>query len=416
MATNTLLTIDVVTRELARCLENSLMFARGVNRGYDDRFARDGAKVGDTVRLRMPNRFYAANGANANIQDYTEANVSLQLAYRKNVSFGFTTQDMTLSLDDYSERTLKPAAIALANKIDYDCLAAATAAAYNAVGTPGTTPGAASGNGTANTAGLDVLTNAGVMLDAFSCPRDQMRNAVFAPLSMGGISKTLAGMYNDKAKISQIYLDGSMRGTHLGLNVGMDQNVTAYTSGTRANGTIDGANQTGASLDITGAGNAATITIGDRFTIANVYSLNPVSQQSTGILQQFVVTANATMDANGANTVAISPSIVVGAANVANGTVNALPANGAALTWMANASTAAVNNLVYHKDAVVLATADLEIPSSVPKTAVGRINNNGLSIRVVKYYDGANDTENCRVDALYGVAIRRPEHLCVIYG
>jgi len=414
MATNTLLTIEMITRELAYCLENELMFGKAVARGYDDKFAQTGAKIGDTVKLRMPNVFYAADGANFVQQDYTEANVSLQLAYRKHVGFSFTTQDMTLSLDDYSKRTLKPAAIALRNKIDSDIAAAAAAAAYHAVGTPGTTPGAASGNGIANTGGVQIMTNAGMLLDHSAAPRGEDRHMIQNPTGMAGLSATLSGMYNDRASISQIYKDGSMRGTHLGFNIGMDQNIETYTSGTRANGTVDGANQTGATLDIIGAGNAATITVGDRFTIADVYQLNPVNQKNTGQLQQFVVTTLATMDANGANTISISPSIVVGASNVANGTVNALPANGAALTWVANASTATVNNLAFHKDAIVLATADLDLPDSA--VSKSRINNNGIALRVIKYYDGSNDIENCRVDVLYGIAIRRPEHLVVVNG
>ena len=411
---NTLLTIDLITRELAHCLENELMFARSVNRGYDEKFAKDGAKAGDTIRLRMPARMYASNGANFVGQNYTEEYVNLQLANRWHVGFGFTTQDMTLKLDDYRERTLKPAAIALATKIDASIATAMAKAAYNVVGKPGTTPGAASGSGVANTGGLDVLTNAGMQLDQFSAPRDGMRNLILNPTAMAGISKTLAGMYNDQASVSQIYKDGRMRGTHLGFNVGMDQNIISYVSGTRANGAIAGANQTGANLNITGAGNAATITIGDRFTITDVFAVNPVNQESTGQLQQFTVTANATMDANGANTITISPPIVVAAANVANGTVNALPANGTAITWVSAANTACVNNLAFHKDAIVLGTADLDMPDSA--VAKSRVNHNGISLRVIKYYDGANDQENCRVDVLWGVAVRRPEHICVVAG
>jgi len=414
---NTLLTISDITRELAYNLENSLMFGKSVYRGYDDKFAQTGAKIGNTLNLRMPARFLAKDGANANNQDYTESNVALTLSKRKHVNFQFTTEDMTLSMDDYSERTLKPAAIALATQIDRDISTAMAKAAYSIVGTPGTTPGAASGNGLANTAGLDVLVNAGAMLDMYSAPQDRSdRYAVFNPFGMAGVSKTLAGMYNDRGSISQIYKDGRMRDTHLGFAVGMDQNIISFTSGTRANGSIAGANQSGSSANITGAGNAATINIGDRFTIANVFTVDPVSQQSTGQLQHFVVTANATMNASGANTISFAPSIKAANANVADGTVDSLPANGAALTWLGNASTVGFNNLAYHKNAIVLGTADLDMPNSIPAEAKSRITNNGISLRVVQYYNGSNDIENCRVDVLYGIAIRRPEHIVVIGG
>lgn len=414
MGTNTLLTITMVTRELIRCTENELMFARGVSKGYDDHFAKTGAKIGDTVNIRMPNRFYAANGANFVSQDYTESNVALQLDSRKHVGFGFTSQDKTLSLDDYSERTLKPAAIALANKIDLDGLALAKAV-YNNVGTVGSTPGTAAGNGTANSASPDVFTNAGMMLDNFSAPRGPDRYCVLNPAAAAGTAKGLSSLYNPQAKISQLYMDGRMQGTHLGFNIGMDQNINTLTTGTRVNGTVNGANQTGATINLTGIGNATTIVIGDKFTIANVYSVNPVNQQSTGQLQQFAATTANTANATGvvAN-LGITPSIVVAAANVANGTVNALPANGAALTWSGGAGVAAVQNLTYHKAAVAFATADLEEPDGNVEFA--RMNHNGISLRVVKFYDGANDLNNCRVDVLYGWKLVRPEHCCVIWG
>ena len=142
--------------------------------------------------------------------------------------------------------------------------------------------------------------------------------------------------------------------------------------------------------------------------------VNPVNQQSTGQLQQFVVTANATMDANGANTLTISPSIVVAGANVANGTVNAIPANGAALTWVSAANTACVNNLAFQTDAVVVGSSNLMLPDSAVYKS--RITHRGLTIRVYKFLDGANDIESTRVDMLYGIAVRRPEHTCVIAG
>lgn len=414
MATQTMLTIDMITRELARNLENESMVLRTVRKGYDNKFAQDGAKIGDTVRLRMPDRFYAANGANFVDQDYTETSVNLQLSSQRHVGFSFTSKDMSLSMDDYSERTLKPAAITLANKIDYDVLSLAKNV-YNNVGAPTVQPGTVTGANLANSAAVNLFTNAGAVLDNFACPRDNdSRHILFDPFGNAGVSRGLSGMYNDRSKISQTYRDGRMRGTHLGFNVGMDQNINTLTTGTRANGAANGANQTGATLNINGIGNATTIVVGDKFTIAGVYSVNPVSQASTGQLQQFVATTANTASAGGvvAN-LGISPSIVVAAANVATGTVTASPANGAAITWAGGAGVAAVHNLAFHKDAIVFATADLEMPEDAKAF---RLNHNGISLRVWKFSDGTTDRHKCRVDVLYGYTLRRPEHACVVFG
>ncbi|MCP4988355.1 MAG: hypothetical protein GY928_20585 [Colwellia sp.] len=413
---NTIKIIDMVAKEMVRHLDNEAIFARGVSKGYDSKFGVKGAKIGDTIRIQMPNRFYAADGANFVNQDYTEGEVSLAITSRKHVGFNFSTKEATLDFDNLSENTIKPAAIALSNKLDLDGLTTAAQAAYSSVGTPGVRPGTANGSGTANSASVDLMTNAGMFLDHFSAPQGTDRYMVVNPTGMAGVSKGLSGMYNDRAKISEIYKDGRMRGTHLGFNIGMDQNVKTITTGTRdaANTTVLGANQTGANLNVAAMGNATTAVIGDRFTIAGVQSVNPVNQEATGELQQFVVTANATSAANGEATLGISPSIVVAAANVANGTVNALAANDAVMTWNGAVSTAGVNNLAYHKSAIVLGTADLEMPDD--NVVASRVNHNGISLRVVKFYDGANDLNKVRVDVLYGWKIVRPEHLCVVYG
>jgi hypothetical protein len=412
MPSNTLLTITMITREAMRILHNNLVFAKGVNRQYSSEFAQTGAKIGASINVRKPNRYYVSTGANITVQDTTETYTTLTLSTQYNVAISFTSQDLTLSLDDFGKRILSPAMAQLASKIDYDGLAY-VAKVYNNVGTPGATPGTVTGANLANASAPLLYLNAGMMLDNNSTPRDENRRVIINPAAMATSVEGLKALFQDSGAISDQYRKGVI-GTALGFEFGMDQNVNLVTTGTRANGTVSGANQTGAHVLVTGTGNAATILAGEIFTAAGVYSVNPENQQSTGLLQQFVVTANATADANGAANLSISPSITVAGANIANGTVTASPANGANLTWSGNASTSYPMNVAYHQDAFTLATADLLMPQGVDFAA--RETYDGISMRIVRQYDISTDLFPCRIDVLAGWAALRPEMACRIWG
>lgn len=405
MATNTLLTISMITKEAQRILHNSLGFTKGVNRQYDDRFARSGAKIGTSLNLRMPVQYYVSSGANLAAQNHTESNVALSVTTQKHVDVSFTSVEQTMSLDEYSDRILRPAVSRLATEVDKDGLAAANQV-YNSVGTPGTTPVA---NSTINR-----FIEAGTKLNHFACP-DDMRNMIVGPDAQQSALINSIALFNPPSQISSQYRKGSMAGAPVyGFDWAMDQNIESLTLGTRANGAVNGANQTGATITLDGIDANTTLVKGDSFTIANVYAVNPENQQSTGQLMQFVVTTAANADANGdlAN-LAITPSIIVAGANVANGTVNALPADGAAITYIGAASASAKINLAHHRDAFVLGTADLELPNS---GQAHREVMDGISMRVWKDSLISTDSHPCRIDVLYGWKLVRPELACKIYG
>lgn len=409
-ATNTLQYMTMVLNESLRLLHNKLGLAAGVNKEYSDKFARTGAKVGETIYVRKPIRYYVSNGANMVTQNTVEETAAVTLTSRKHVGISFTTQEITTKFDEYSKRVLAPAMAVLAMQIDLDGLALAKQV-YNSVGTPGTTPGSNSGSNLATCNAPTIFTNARALLESYACPSGD-RYVVLNPRAEAGVIAGMATLFNASKEISNQYINGSM-GMASGFQFLSSPNVNTITLGTRANGTVSGANQTGANLAVTGAGANATVAAGDTFTIADVYSVNPENQQSTGYLQQFVVTTAANLGANGNGTLTVSPSIIVAGANVANGTVNALPANGANLTWQGTANTSTVLNLAYHKDFATLATADLYLPES---TAGARASSDGISMRIIKDYSISDDNEYCRIDVLYGWSLLRPELAVKIYG
>lgn len=400
---NSLLTISMITREALRVLENSLTFAKGVNRQYDDKFAVEGAKIGDTLNIRKPARYVGRTGTAISVEDHTETSVPLQLGTQFGVDVQFTSKDLALSLDDFSERFLTPALATVANKIDRDGLALYQDV-HNAVGTPGSTPTA-----------LKTYLQAGAKMDHEAAPRDSLRSMIVDPDAQVEIVDALKSLFQDDSEISKQYKMGVM-GKAGGFKWAMDQNIVKHIVGPLG-GTpvVNGASQTGASLVTNGwtAAAASRLKKGDVFTVAGVYAVNPQTRQTTGALRQFVVTADVSSDASGNATIPIYPSIVTSGAFQ---TVTASPANSAALTILGAANTVSAQNLAFHRDAFVLGCADLPLPKGVDMAARFSDPQLGMSVRMVRAYNISTDQFPCRLDVLYGWKTLYPELACRVVG
>ncbi len=414
MATNTMLTISKITREMLRVLENQLAFAKGVNREYEDQFGVSGAKIGDTVNVRKPPRYRGRTGAALAVEDHVETSVPVQLTTQFGVDVSFTSKELLLDLDDFSKRILVPAAATIANKIDYDGLQQFKNVA-NSVGAPGTP------NNT-----LLTFLQAGAKMDYEACPRDGNRTIVLDPGAQVTIVDALKGLFQSSEKISEQYEKGVM-GIAGGFKWKMDQNVGVLTTGpqggtplvnTTVANTVPGVAAAEAMSTVTTDGwtaaAASRVVIGDVFTIAGVYAVNPQSRVSTGQLRQFVVTAAASSAADGSMLLSFSPSIKVTGPSQ---NVDALPANNAAIVVNATlASTIGVENLAYHRDAFTLACADLPLPGGVDMASRVSDKQLGLSIRAIRQYDINTDAWPMRLDVLYGWKTIYQELACRIRG
>lgn len=408
---NTLLDISMITLKALEILENNLVFAKQVDRQYSDEFAKSGAKIGQTLNIRKPARYTTAIGPTLQVQNTTETFVPLTLNRQWQTAVSFTSQELTLNIDEFGERILAPQIAQLANTIDYEGLQQFVNV-NSVVGTPGVTPATA----------LTIL-NAGVKLNNNAAPYDENARAlVVNPIAQATMVDALKGLFNAQTEIADQYKMGTM-GRALGFKWGMDQNVGVATVGTYGGTPLtNGANQTGSSL-ITDGWTATTtvLNVGDVFTIANVFAVNPQNYQSTGQLQQFVVTATTVTDGSGNSTIAIYPAISAatgaGSANTnPNATVNALPADNATITVYGASTTVTPQNLAFHKEAFTLATADLQIPDGVDMAARKVSKKLGVSMRMVRSYDINNDRWPCRIDVLGGWATLRPELACRIAG
>lgn len=398
---NTLITSSMIAKEALMQLENNCVMGNLVHRDYKKEFV----KVGDTVSIRRPVRFSATDGATLSKQDVTEGKTSITVDQRKHVGWEFNSNDLTLKIEQYSERYIKPAMITLAQSVD-SALTGLYSGVWNHVGTPGTTP-----------ATFAALGAAGQRLDEGAVPPES-RRSVLNPAAAWAIANDLKSLATNDSKAKGAFEEARI-GRYARTDTYMDQSIKVHTVGAHG-GTplVNGADQdvtyaaskdTNAQDIITdGWSNSITGVLkqGDVITIDDVYAVNPVTKESTGVLQRFVVNEDVDSGAStGPATFSISPAIITSGAYQ---TVSAAPADNAPITVVSGtASTGYAQNLVFHKNALALVTCPLIIPDGAAFSA--RESHDGYSVRVVKDYDITNDTDIIRLDILYGVKAIYPD-------
>jgi len=395
---NALLTPTAVTRESLRVLHQKLNFIGSINRQYDDSFAKEGAKIGDSLKIRLPNQYTVRTGATLATQDTTETSTTLQVATQKGVDLNFTSVDLTLDLDDFSKRIIDPAMSVLAANIESDALSM-----YKDIPYEISDVGAA-------IAYRNVLDARKTLVDNL-CPMDSNNSVCLDTQANVDLVDALKGLFNDPKEISKQYKEGYM-GKQSGFSFMENTLLPIHTTGTD-DGTgdylVNGASQTGASITVdTGAG---TFKQGDVIYLTGVNRVHPETKATTGILQPFVVTADV---GTSATSIPISPSIVTSGATQ---NVSGSPADNAPVLKVESDRATAIGagadyrvSLAHNKDAFTFATADLVMPTGVDFAA--REVFDGISMRIIRDYDINNDKFPCRLDVLYGYKTIRPELAC----
>ncbi|RVI91821.1 P22 phage major capsid protein family protein [Sinorhizobium meliloti] len=396
---NAVKTVSMIAKEANMILENELVMAKLVHRGYDEEYGKNpnGFKIGSTISIRKPTDFTVRDGAVASSQDVTEGSTSIVVNKQKGIDFQFTSQELALEMNQLSERVIRPAMVQLANQIDRDIMALYTSVP-NWAGTPGQTINSFSD-----------FYKGPERMNELAVPMDS-RSAVLSPADEAGMLGSQTALYIQQAA-NGAYRDGKL-GMIGGFDTYMSQNVPTHTVGV-ATGTplVQGASQnvTYASVKDTGTQSLVTdgwtnsttgiLKAGDIFTIANVYAVNPVTKATLPFLRQFTVMADADSGATtGPATLTISPPIITSGAFQ---TVSAAPADNAAITVLGTGGTSYRQNLLFHKNAFALVTVPMEAPQGAVN--VSRQSYKGINVRVVPFYDGTNDISKWRLDVLYGV-------------
>jgi len=386
---NTLLSPTMITDEALMILHQKCNFLGNIHRGYDDRYAKSGAKIGNTLAIRLPNEFTSTTGASLSTQAVAEASVDLSLDTQRHVDFSFSSDELSLTIDDFSDRYIKPAMSVLASHIEEDVM-------NNVL--PGI-PQVIDGTGAAMT--IANALAAGVKLDNNLAPKDGKRTAVVSPQAQADLVTAAQGLFQDSTLIAEQYKEGMM-GRGFGFDFFSNSILPAATSGTSTSlsGYLinDAATLNGASITVD-AGSVSFI-VGDVITIQGVNACHPETKSDLGYLKEFAVTAAV---ATAAAAIAITPSIVVSGAK--QNVVAALVNNATIGKAAGNALTSLKPSVFFHEQAFAFGTADLVMPDGVDFSA--RRVMDGVSMRVIRDYTINDDSFPCRIDVIYGSTILR---------
>lgn len=401
---NSLVTIDMITREALRIAHEKCSFIGSVDRQYDDSFAKTGAKIGSTLRVRKPNQYVRTQGSRVmDVQDQNESNGTITVATQDHVDMRFNSAELALSIDEISKRYIEPAVSVLVSGIEGDFLAYATKATYNVAGTAGT--------------GITSLVAPGAArakINQGLAPKDN-RSIQMDSVTMGGLVNGVAAYFNPSNDISKQYREGMVARTAMA-DYYENERIWTLTNSDDVTADTDAAalvTDGGSTIDMHTQLPVAKQTVGSVFTIAGVYACHPETKAAYRHLQQFTITAV------GATTTTVSPSFYLTGAkkNVCSSTGANLATtdfNAKTLTFVGAASTSYAQPLMYHKEAFQFVTADLPLMDDAHK-CVRRVQD-GLSMRVWQASDIRNDELLMRIDILYGMAALRPEWACRMIG
>lgn len=408
---NTFATPSWTLKETGRAYENNLRFVANIVTKYSSEFIQAGAVVGNTINYRKPSRFTVSDGAALDAQNILDQTVPISLTNQKHVDMSWSCWQQTTEVDEARERYINKAASALAAVIDALAFNTVYREVFHSIGVPGTTP-----------ATNLLYLQAGRKLDDAATPTDK-RVAVLDPEQMVVLVNANLNSFNPANTISEGFRKGMFGRNVLGVDEWYaSQSHATFTTGTTTTATplVDGANQTGSTININGWGSGnTTIRRGDVITIAGVYEVNPENYQSTGRLQQFVITAD-TADSGGATaTLPISPSIITSGQLQ---TVSASPVNDAVVTYWSmaaggtQAATVSPVGLIFHPEAFAGVTADLAMPAGGAKATRIQSKVRGVALRMAETWDVKTDQNITRIDTIVGYAAPRPEFACRAQG
>jgi hypothetical protein len=390
---NSILTPTQVTREAARVLHQKLNFIGNVNRQYDDSFAKSGAKIGDTLKIRMPNEYTVRTGLNMSAQDTQETSVDLTMSTVKGVDMYFTSTELALSLQDFSERIIDPAMSVLAANIEADALSMYKQV-YNLI------------DGDTAAFAFASLANAKQKLTDCLAPQS-MRKMVMNTTHANKLVQDVKGNFNPQDVVSTVFRDGTI-GRTAGFDLFENSLLTPHTTGTAAKGdtTYDCNTSTGitsGSETITVSGGTATFLIGDVITIDGVNRVHPETKADTGVAQQFVITANS---GGSATSLSVSPTPVTSGARQ-NVVINSAGASKTVSKVGAGNGETYTQSLAFHKDAFAFVTADLPLPEGTDWARREVVD--GISVSLVRDFNISDRSFPCRLDVLYGYKAIRPQ-------
>lgn len=395
--TQTIATIDMITKESQLVLHEALSFIPTINRSFDDSFGKTGAKIGDALRIRLPARTTVRTGRAMNVQDQTDESVTLTVATQKGLDFGFTSAEMALGIDYLSERYITPGIKNLVSQIEADVISGVTKYVSALAGSAGTA-----------ITDLGPLGTARAYLNGQGTPMTD-RSIMLDSVQMASLVNGMKAQFFDPSAGQKAQREGYYGRMAMG-DLYENEKLWTMTNGADVAGTLDTVTLANGDVTIACANMSGAPTAGMVFTLAGVYACHPETKANLGYLKQWVVGSGT---ASTTTSIKLDSAIYVSGAKQ-NCVVSSSYSTTGAITFVGNASALYRQGLMYHKDAFAFVTADLPLMAGADKCV--RQVQDGISVRVWQDGDIRNDQQLTRVDVLYGYQCIRPEYAARLIG
>ncbi len=415
---NTLLTIDMITREALRLAHEKATFIGTINRQFDDSFGASSGKIGDTLRIRYPSQYTRRSGSRVmDVQDSVQVSTALVVATQDGVDMRFNSRELALDLDEFSQIHLAPAMASLVSNIDSDALAGCTKATYNWA----TNVSPLKDTNVSNMSAVSSLTapgNARTRLNQSLAPKGDRRLQVDSG-TMASIVGGTAAFFNPSNAISEQYREGLVARTAMAdyyenervFNMATVSSVLSSSWRISTFASTLGVNSVGVST-------TQAIPVGAVFTLSNstaaILDVHPETKAVFANAKQFTVVSTVFA---ATSSISFSPPIFwTGPRQNVGGafTISSLQLSTLTINLAGTTSLTFPTGLMYHKDAFTFATAELPLMAASEKCV--RKTYDGLSLRVWQDSDIRNDEMLTRIDILYGFAAIRPEWACRVIG
>lgn len=392
----------IIAKAAAQTLKDNLKFCNTIDMADETDFdGKNGYKAGNTIYTSIPARYIPQStfDITSSIQGSNEQKAPLTLDIIKTVGMEFSSLELAtdVGLKSIISRFVMPAAESIAQYVELECIKRAAQSTYNLSGAAGS-----------NSFTVADTQQGKVNMDRMLAPKADRR---FLLNSQSGALAVDArkGLFQSSEEIAKQYKEG-----YIGRTDGFDwmENELLYTH-------TNGADVTGVTVNTTATEAASTISLtgliisttgiitkGTVFTISGVNKVHPITKVSYGVLQQFVVTADANSDGSGVSTVSVSPAFYT-ATSFGLQNISALPQAGATVVFSGAALTSYTQNLMYHKNAFKMASVPLEMPTAVEFAAQETVD--GITVAVVRAFDVLQRRMITRLDFLGGISTVRGE-------
>jgi len=409
-----LLTSDVVLDEAMDRYELNTTIMKMA----DGRFSKewdDSPTKGDHITIRLPIYARGRRGEAADPQVLDERPVVLSIPAAFGSDSVLTDRQLSMELNDFKTQVLNPHIDRISSDVAIEACKTIALNVSQFVGVPGTIPTTYTTYNDAHR----ILSQSGTPVGIGE------RNMMVDAAMQQKAAEAGYQFFHEPVEIGKQYTTGTM-GIQGGAKWWMEQALYQHTVGVLGGDPkVNGAVSSGNTIVIDGCSNSIAKwgRKGDKVQFTSSYQVHPTHGRQYGELAFFTLAEDVDSDGSGNATLILTEAIESGDLNPYRNVSAPIADNADVVVWGKTGAVpqATISAKVFtlgilmHRDALVYASPNLELPSDVDKLS-GRTRSNRMKIgmRVWRASDIRTGERITRLDLLCGFLVAQPRKACLI--